>query len=120
MTDAFALPAKNGTLLSDIETAISRMGSRDLYVEIARSFAETLPATEKAIADALEQGAWPESRRLAHSLKSNCAAMGAEELRERVYSLEKACAEGDVNSAYSLFTPIRSDLRSLRDELLAL
>ena len=108
------------TLLSDIDTAIDRMGSRDLYVEIARSFADALPETENAIADALKRCAWPESRRLVHSLKSNCAAMGAEELRQRVYTLEMACAEGNKDIAHSLFIPLRGDLHVLRDELLAL
>ena len=108
------------SLLSDIDTAVDRMGSRSLYVEIARLFAESLPESEAAIADAMARGAWPDSRRLVHSLKSNCAAMGAEALREQAYSLEKACAEGDEALARSLFAPLREGLRSLRAELLNL
>lgn len=107
-------------LLSDIETAIDRMGGRDLYVDIARAFAGALPETESAIADALKRCAWEESRRLAHSLKGNCAAMGAEKLRQQVYELEKACAEGNKDIAHALFIPIRGDLHVLRDELLSL
>ena len=107
-------------LLHDMDAALDRMGSRELYVEIARSFAEVLPDTEAAIAAAMESKAWPESRRLVHSLKSNCAAMGAENLRESVYTLEKACAVGDEKVAVALFAGIRPQLRVLREELLAL
>lgn len=107
-------------LLHDMDTAVDRMGSMDLYIEIARAFAETLPGTETAIAEAMDRKAWAESRRLVHSLKSNCAAMGAERLREEVYSLEKACADADENTALPLFASIRGNLRLLREELLAL
>ncbi len=108
------------SLLHDMEAALDRMGSREIYLEIARAFALSLPGTESAIADAMGTDAWPEARRLVHSLKSNCAAMGAEELRQRVYSLEKACAEADAKTAAALFAPLRLDLRALREELLSL
>lgn len=107
-------------LLSDIEAAIDRMGDRALYVEIARIFADALPETETAIAESIAGSAWEDSRRLVHSLKSNCAAMGAEELRLRICALEKACAEGDKDMAHSLFIALRNELRSLRAELLSL
>ena len=107
-------------LLHDMEAALDRMGSWELYVDIARAFADALPDTETAIAAAMAQQAWPEARRLVHSLKSNCAAMGAEELRGRVYILEKACADGDECTATQLFPVLREELRELRAELLAL
>lgn len=107
-------------LLHDMDAAVDRMGSIDLYVEIARSFAETLPGTEVAIAEAMQKRAWSESRRLVHSLKSNCASMGAERLREDVYTLEKACADADEATAIPLFESLRADLHALREELLAL
>ena len=103
-----------------MEAALDRMGSWELYIDIARAFADSLPGTETAIADAMEQCAWPEARRLVHSLKSNCAAMGAEALRGRVYILEKACADGDETTATQLFPALREELRDLRKELLSL
>ncbi|SBV99571.1 putative Hpt protein [uncultured delta proteobacterium] len=114
------LPLPMTRLLHDMETALDRMGSWDLYVDIARAFADSLPETEAAIAGAMEQCAWPEARRLVHSLKSNCAAVGAEELRSRVYLLEKACADGDAATATQLFPALCEELRDLRAELLAL
>lgn len=107
-------------LLHDMEAALDRMGSWDLYADIGHAFAESLPETEAAIAGAMERGTWAEARRLVHSLKSNCAAMGAEELRSRVYILEKACADADGDTAVRLFTALREELGELREDLLAL
>lgn len=107
-------------LLHDKDAAVDRMGSLDLYVEIARAFADALPETETTIAEALDRKAWAETRRLVHSLKSNCAAMGAERLREEVFTLEKACENGDEHVAVPLFASIRGNLRLLREELLTL
>ena len=108
------------SMLEDRDAALDRMGSRDLYIEIARVFADSLPETEAAIAAAMDRDAWQEARRLVHSLKSNCAAMGAEGLRCRVYILEKACANADVETAADLFDALRRELRALREELLEL
>lgn len=103
-----------------MDAAVDRMGSQELYSEIARVFAQSLPETEKALAEALEKRAWAEARRLAHSMKSNCATMGAERLRGRMYTFEKACAADDEAEANKLFLSLRTDLRALREELLAL
>lgn len=108
------------SLLHDMDAALDRMGSKELYTEIARVFADSLPQTETAIAAAMDRQAWPEARRLVQSLKSNCAAMGAEDLRGRVYTLEKACADADAETAVGLFGSLREELRALREELLAL
>lgn len=113
-------PSPMTPLLHDMEAALDRMGSWELYVDISRIFADSLPDTEAAIADAMEKCAWPEARRLVHSLKGNCAAVGAEELRGRVYLLEKACADADAATAARLFPPLREELRALRAGLLAL
>lgn len=107
-------------LLQNKEAAIERMGDKALYVDIARLFAYALPETETAIAEALEQKAWADARRLVHSLKSNCASVGAEGLREEVYCLEKACLEADEAKAGELFAALRDDLQTLREELFAL
>lgn len=107
-------------LLHDMEAALDRMGSWDLYAEIGHAFAESLPATETAIADAVGRGGWAEAHRLVHSLKGNCAAMGAEALRSQAYTLEKACADADGETAARLFTVLREEFEELRKDLLAL
>lgn len=103
-----------------MDAAVDRMGSQELYVEIARVFARSLPETEKAIAEAMGKSALAEARRLAHSMKSNCATMGAECLRSRISTFEKACAAGDEAEANKLFPSLCDGLHALREELLAL
>jgi len=103
-----------------MKDAIDRMGTWDLYVDITRAFAESLPQTEAAIGVSVEQASWAEARRLVHSLKSNCAAVGADALRDRVYLLEKACADVDVETVARLLPLLREELLVLREEILAL
>ena len=107
-------------LLHDMEAALDRLGSWELYVQIAQVFAESLPETEAAIATALEQAAWSEARRLVHSLKSNCAAVGAESLRAHASLLEKACTAADAVAIEQLFPPLCEHLHALREEILTL
>ena len=107
-------------LLCNMEAAIDRMGTWDLYVDIARAFAESLPQAEADIVASVEQDSWFEARRFVHSLKSNCAAVGADALRERVYILEKACVDADAQTVARLWPPLQKELRLLREEILAL
>lgn len=104
----------------DLDGAIDRMGSRDLYCVIARSFTASIPETLRGIEAALAAKNWPEAHRLVHSLKSNCAAVGAEELRERAYFLEKACAEGDAPLTAEIYPPLREEVLILGETLLSL
>ncbi len=96
------------------------MGDRALYLEIAHFFADAIPDAKEKLAAALRDGSLAEARRLAHSLKSNCAGVGAEELRDLAYKLEIACRDGDGADASSLFQDLAVRLDSLRDALLAL
>ena len=106
----------------DLQTAeaIDRMGDRGLYLEVARYFAQVMPATISELTAAFEAQNWPEMRRLAHSLKSNCAAIGAEDLRGIAYALERACHDGDGDGAKEHFTALCPQLEQLRLLLLAL
>ena len=107
------------SLLPGKAAAVERLGSVTFYNSIAATFAEALPVTEKAIAEAMNRQEWDEARRLVHSLKSNCATMGADGVREAVYSLEKACASRDLEAVPELFASVCAALSRLREELLA-
>ncbi|CAK7007023.1 MAG: hypothetical protein DELT_00282 [Desulfovibrio sp.] len=107
-------------IVIDMNGAIERMGDRDLYIVIATSFAEMLPETLAEIDAEITAKNWPEARRLVHSLKGNCAAMGADETRERVYALEKACNDGNEPLITRLHAPLCEEMAELREALLAL
>jgi two-component system sensor histidine kinase BarA len=99
------------------EEAIERIGNKDLYVEIARYFASHLEDSLKNLADALGRADTPSAARLAHSLKSNCATVGADILCEQCRTLENLCREGRLDPAKSLYESIVPKLLALRGAL---
>lgn len=123
------LPASNTTAAScmfpqevslNMDEAIERMGDRDIYLEIAHYFAGHLQQTLKDVASALNQGNSGEAARLAHSLKGNCATVGADSLRDCCLVLEKLCREGNLDAAHEHYAKIAPALLTLRDMLKAL
>lgn len=104
----------------DVEGAVSRMGSRDLYGAIVRTFVALMPETLAELNAAMTARNWPEARRLLHSLKSNCASLGAEETRARAHAAEKACAAADEILAATLYPPLLEELAALREALSSL
>ena len=104
----------------DMAAAIDRMGDRDLYIEICHELALELPRLQKEITVAMDNGAWPDARRFSHSLKSNCAAVGAEQLRGSMYDVELACHNNETEKARQLFQDVKPQLDSLRETLLGL
>lgn len=122
----FAPDTMNGVVLypEDLvlrrEEAIERMGDKDVYLEIAHYFASHLEDSLKELAVALSNADMQTATRLAHSLKSNCATVGAENLREQCYTLETLCREGKLDSAGSLYGNLAPKLLALRELLIAL
>lgn len=104
----------------DLETAIDRMGDKELFLEIARSFAATLPKTLTDLDEKLTDGSLADARRLSHSLKSNCAAMGAESVRAMAYEVEKACTDNNGPLAREYFDTLKPYIESLEQRLLSL
>lgn len=100
--------------------ALERIGDIEIYREIAQYFSLHLPGSIAALQDALLRGNLPEAMRLAHSLKGNCATMGADALREVCYSLEKLCRAGKGDAAQILFEKTVPELLALQQELLAI
>jgi HPt (histidine-containing phosphotransfer) domain-containing protein len=104
----------------DMAEAVERMGDKDIYLEISHYFAEHIPESVASLGKALLQGDLASATRLAHSMKSNCAAVGADRLREGSFELEKLCREGDLCTARQLFSSLHQPLLSLGDRLLEL
>ncbi len=104
----------------DMEAAIGRMGDKEIYLEIAFYFADQLPKSVDELRKALEKELMLEATRFAHSMKSNCATVGAEALRQECYALEKLCASGEVAAARAAFAALSPRLAVLRRILLAL
>lgn len=104
----------------NLDEAISRMGDRETFLQISQYFASRLPQSIEELSAALETGDMAEATRYAHSMKSNCKAMGADQLHKECLALEDVCRQGEIDSARKLCAELVSRLLELRGVLLAL
>ena len=116
----FDLYNERELLRLNIREAVDRMGDKETYLEIAHYFAEHLPDSLEKLQEAFDASDLALATRLANSLKSNCATVGAESMRERCLTLEKLCRDGDLAVAKELFATMVPKLRELRQRLLSL
>lgn len=104
----------------NVNAAVERMGDKDIYIEISQFFAGHLPESVDAVGKALDTGEIAEAARLIHSMKSNCATVGADDLKERCYALEQTCRAGDLGASRRIFADLKEDLNALVPVLLAM
>jgi HPt (histidine-containing phosphotransfer) domain-containing protein len=122
----FSCEAQNGAALfsEDLvlhrEGAIERLGDKELYLEIAHYFSSHLEESLKDLGAALGSADALTAARLAHSLKGNCATVGADTLRGHCTTLENLCREEKLDSARSLYASLVPKLLALRDILITL
>lgn len=104
----------------DLKTAIERMGDREIFLEIAHYFAGTLPGNIQEMEEMLQREDMNSLMRLAHSCKSNCASMGAEEERVLCLELEQAARSADKEKSQAILAQLKPKLLILKDTLSAL
>ncbi len=105
------------TIHLDLENAIERMGDKEIFLEIARFFAAGLPDSIAKMDEALARGDLESLSRLAHSCKSNCAAMGAENERAMCLTLEQAGRAADKTLAGVALAELKPRLLALKTVL---
>ena len=110
----------NHPVCLNLDEAIKRMGDREIFLEISRHFASRLPEALAELNLALEAGDIARATRYAHSMKSTCSAVGAEDLQEQFRALERICRQGELDSAGKLYAELIPQLLTLREILLAL
>lgn len=114
------LPSGDMGVDLDDNAAVERIGDRSIYLEIAHYFGSHLQQSLASLAQALERRDSENATRLAHSLKGNCATVGAETMRSRCHALEKLCRDGSMEDAEKLFANISPHLLALGGALIAL
>ncbi|MDL2266558.1 Hpt domain-containing protein [Desulfovibrio sp. OttesenSCG-928-G15] len=117
--EALLPPVGMGIDLDD-NAAVERIGDRSIYLEIAHYFGSHMQQSLAFLAEALEKADSENATRLAHSLKGNCATVGAETMRSRCHALEKLCRDGKLDEAQKLFTNISPHLLELGAALTSL
>lgn len=97
--------------------AVERIGDEEIYREIAHYFAEHLEGSLNELTNALADGDTGTAARLVHSMKGNCATVGADVMRGQCLILEKLCCSGNLEEARSHYADLRPKMLALRDLL---
>jgi len=100
--------------------AIERMGDEEIYREIAHYFAGHLEESLRDLGEALDRADTESAGRFAHSMKGNCATVGAEAMRENCLTLEQLCRSGALEAARAQYAGMAPKMLALREVLLAL
>lgn len=119
-TASFGLLSAQRAITLNYDEAVERMGDTEVYLEIAHYFASHLQESLQSLGRCLEQTRMVDATRLAHSMKGNCATVGADELRDLCFTLEKLCRDNKRDAAQALFMEVAPLLLLLKDRLLAL
>ena len=104
-------------LVINTKDAIDRIGDEDIYYEIAQAFASHIPGYLMQIVNLLQADDMAAASRIIHSVKSNCATVGADALRERFAALEKITMQGRKREAIEFIEALRPDLLELKATL---
>ncbi len=89
----------------------------DVIQEIVGIFLENAPQLLGGMQGALEAGNMRDLQRLAHTIKSNSATVGAHSLAQVAQELEDAAKEGRREDAAVLFREIQDTFPEVRQQL---
>jgi HPt (histidine-containing phosphotransfer) domain-containing protein len=101
----------------DVDQAVSSLGSEKLYLRVIDEFRQWSAKDGEKLRAALESGDEATAHRLAHSLKSAAASVGAMELSRAAGALEEAMTSGRRADYALLAAAIEVKLGSVVDVL---
>lgn len=104
-------------IIIDKASAVKRVGDIEIYNEIALSFASHMPDYIQKLQNNLNEKNLIDLSRIIHSIKSNCATVGAEDIREMCYELEKVSRNEKFTESKELLEKLKPILESLATEL---
>jgi PAS domain S-box-containing protein len=97
--------------------SLRELGGDDFLAEVIDTFLADVGTLLATLRRALDEGDAAEVRRMAHSLKSNGATLGATEFAELCRALEQQAKEGHLEDAPGLVARIEKERRSLDQAL---
>lgn len=89
----------------------------ELLFEVAATFIDDLPRIHKRLEAAVAESNAEELRQAAHSLKGALMFLGGTPAFESARDMELAARKDDIETAVSLFPPLRERLKHLKEEL---
>ncbi|WP_291329758.1 response regulator [Desulfovibrio sp. UCD-KL4C] len=93
-------------------------GDEDLYHELCDMFIVEAPQDIKKISEAFTKNDFKTVRRIAHTLKSSCAAICATNAYDVAVKLEKAVLGKDCEAVYNLMEQVLVETEKVRAELM--
>jgi CheY-like chemotaxis protein/HPt (histidine-containing phosphotransfer) domain-containing protein len=112
--------APGAAAIDQIEGVKNIGGDEELYRQIIRSFQQDHGGDYEKIAAALEEEDIVLAHRLAHTLKSTAALLGAFELQRAALDIEKAASEENISAAKDRLPQLGKALKAVLDEVEAL
>ncbi len=105
----------------DIADGLQRLnGNGVAYKRILLNFRDRHTETATRFEQLIQQEAWREAERLAHTLKGSGGNLGAKQLYERAAAMEQACRQADADAVKTEFETLRKSLTQVIDALAAL
>ena len=102
----------------DKEAALARLGGdEELYQEIVLIFLDDAPKQISSLKEAFNLSDYQTAMRVAHSLKSASASVGAVSFQKIAFKIEKLLSENDVDQAKKHFEGLVSSFDELKDLL---
>ncbi len=93
------------------------MDDKELARTVLDSFLEDIPKQIKILKDYMSESRVSEAERQAHSIKGASANVGAEQLREVAFQVEKLCKEGNLQEAEKLIQQIEIKFDELKKKI---
>ena len=101
----------------DVEQGISNSGAEDAYGALLKVFYDSGSITEEQLNGFYESGDFKNYTIKVHALKSSARIIGAKDLGEEAYELEKAGKAGDTDYIRQNHEPFMEHYRQIREEL---
>ncbi len=92
-------------------------GDKALYGKVLRDFHTILKEKEEALRDFLQKGDMPGYAIIVHSLKGNARNVGADDLADLAFTLEKMSKAGQLEDVEVRSPILFSTMRTMRDSL---
>ncbi|MDH5545290.1 MAG: response regulator [Gammaproteobacteria bacterium] len=106
-----SLPVVEGL---DIEDGVSRLrGNYEAYLRIVKGFKEKQARSDEKLMQLVENGAWEDAARVAHSLKGSGGNIGAHRLHQVSASVEQSCRRKNSEAVYSEMDNLKAALKEV-------
>ena len=104
--------------IADVESGIFFCGGEEsFYVSILNEYTAAYEEKKAVLDETFKSGNYKDMRITIHALKSTSKTIGASELSQKAYEIEKACENEDSTFIENNYESFMEDYRIFRDDL---